>query len=117
MIIKSPFVATFDSNNARWEPTREYNELFLRSVMNHMNQLLQIRGHVFLNEVYDALELPRTSHGAVVGWLYQTVESVSDQTGDGYIDFDLKFLDDGGIEIDFNVDGVIYDALPGGSVL
>jgi hypothetical protein len=81
-----------------------------------MNQLLQIRGHVFLNEVYDALELPRTSHGAVVGWLHQTVEAVSDQTGDGYIDFDLKPSDEG-IEIDFNVDGVIYHMLPGGSVL
>lgn len=113
MIAKSLYSVVFDPTNAFWRSEPEHNELFLRNVMNHMNAMLQIRGHIFLNEIYDALAIPRTSHGAVVGWLYLHPDP---EMGDGFINFDLNPLDEG-LEIDFNVDGVIYHLLPGGPVL
>jgi hypothetical protein len=76
--------------------------------------MLQARGHVFLNEVYDALGIPRSQAGAVVGWVRGQ--------GDGYIDFGLfnsendrarDFVNgyERSILLDFNVNGVIYDLI------
>lgn len=99
-----------------WNATAEYNLLFLKSQQNFMNDLLRTRGHVMLNDVYDALGLDRTKAGAVVGWL-------KDSDGDNYVDFGIfdrdmapRHLDfftgrEDAILIDFNVDGVIYDKL------
>ena len=78
--------------------------------------MLHARGHVFLNEVYDALGIPRSKEGSVVGW-------VLNGEGDGYVDFgifsdpDNQSLRDfvngreGSILLDFNVDGVIWDRI------
>jgi len=73
---------------------------------------LHARGHVFLNEAYDALGLERSTAGAVVGW-------VLDEKGDNYIDFGLynqksaRFVNglERNIILDFNVDGVIFDKI------
>jgi hypothetical protein len=89
-------------------------------IQSNMNLLLRNRGHVFLNEVYDRLDLPRTSAGAVVGWIY-TKEN-EEKVGDNYIDFGIfeRSIDDANafmdgeeksIWLDFNVDGVIYDKI------
>lgn len=106
----------FEEFNTNWSPQPEYNMLFLRAKQSYLNQRLSVYGHVFLNEVYDELGLERSSAGAVVGWL-------KDGEGDGYIDFGiwdgqdmLKFHDfvtgrEGGILLDFNVDGTIYDKI------
>lgn len=77
-----------------------------------MNDLLQVRGHVFLNEAYDALGLERSKEGAVVGW-------VLDYNGDNFIDFGIytkenaRFVngDERAVLLDFNVDGVIFDKI------
>jgi hypothetical protein len=76
--------------------------------------MLQSRGHVFLNEIYDLIGVPRTQAGSVVGW-------VKDH-GDNYIDFGIfdgrtqearDFVNgyERNILLDFNVDGVIYDLI------
>lgn len=94
----------------------EYNLAFLTSKQNWLNDRLRARGHVFLNEAYDELGLERSKAGAVVGWLLDGGNS------DNYIDFGiftttgegvLNFITgiDGGIWLDFNVDGVIYDKI------
>jgi len=100
-----------------WKPQPEYNLAFLTSQQNWMNDRLRARGHVFLNEVYDALGLSRTKEGAVVGWVLDGGNS------DNYIDFGvfkkgdpqavMEFITgwEGGIWLDFNVDGVIYDLI------
>ena len=117
----SIYARYFDENNDNWSPTPEYNLMYLRSQQNHLNDLLVSRGHVFLNEAYDMLGIPRTKAGQVVGWLYQPGVPGEDD-GDNYID--LGFYRDGsetvrdfvnGLEkailLDFNVDGVIYDRI------
>jgi hypothetical protein len=93
-----------------------YNQVFLRAQQCYFNDLLHSRGHVFLNEVYDALGLERSRAGAVVGWV------VSKDRGDNFIDFgifdgdrqavrDFVNGNEGSILLDFNVDGVIYDLI------
>jgi hypothetical protein len=88
------------------------NRLFVTCQQNYLNHVLQVRGHVFLNEAYDALGLERSTAGAVVGW-------VMGDNGDNYIDFGIfeaqnaRFVNgsERSILLDFNVDGVIYDKI------
>jgi hypothetical protein len=108
----SMYARIFDETCPEWRKDVEYNRVFLHAQQNYMNHLLKTRGHVFLNEVYDALGFEHTSAGAVVGW-------VLGHDGDDYIDFGIfeaqnsRFIN--GIErsiiLDFNVDGVVYDKI------
>ena len=57
------------------EPTSPFSNMSLNEIDQHLipiearlNELLIARGHVFLNEVYDALNIPRTLYGAHHGW-------------------------------------------------
>jgi hypothetical protein len=111
------YAKLFDSRNQNWNKTPEYNLLFLRCQQNYLNDLLKSRGHVILNDAYDALGLDRTTAGAVVGWVMGN--------GDNYIDFgiwDDQMMDrlhdfvtgvEGAILLDFNVDGVVYELIGG----
>lgn len=110
----SQYARFFNNTNRNWEPTPEYNQIFLRMQQNYFNNLLLSRGHVFLNEVYDALGFERSQPGSVVGWLVGE--------GDSYIDFGLfdhknpmaqEFINglNDSILLDFNVDGVIYNKI------
>lgn len=110
----SPYAAFFTKDNVNWSPDRDIRVLFLNGVQNAMNDRLQYRGHVFLNEVYDALGLPRSTAGQIVGWR-------KNGEGDGFIDIGVFGTDGKGqqiaffdgsepmIHLDFNVDGVILD--------
>jgi len=109
----SVYARFFDESCDQWTKNPEYNLMFLRSQQNYYNDMLKSRGHVFLNEVYDALGIPRTQAGAVVGWMISN-------NGDNYIDFGVfdgdrprvrNFVNgyERSILLDFNVDGVIYD--------
>jgi hypothetical protein len=106
----SPYAKFFDSSSPQWRNTPEQNMFFLRAQQTNMNVQLRVRGHVFLNEVYDALGIPRTSAGAVVGWV--------DGQGDSVIDFGVfdeanadfvNGYETEAILLDFNVDGTIWD--------
>lgn len=113
----SIYARFFDEYSINWSKEPEYNALFLRCQQNYLNDLLNARGHVFLNEVYDTLDIAHSQAGAVVGWINDSEE------GDRYIDFGI-FVDDasekvrdfvngreGSILLDFNVDGVIFDKI------
>ena len=102
--------------NLNWEPNNEYNLMFLKAQQNHLNDMLRIKKRIFLNEVYEALGLPRTVAGQIVGWTYNTEKP----TGDNYIDFgiyasDLNYSDfiygNDPILLDFNVDGPILNTI------
>lgn len=112
---KSEYAVYFDENNQNWKPFSEYNLFFLRASQQYANQRLNARGHLFLNEVYDALGMDHTKAGAVVGW-------IKNSGGDNFVDFGIfdshamdRFYDfvvgNEGVWLDFNVDGVIYDKI------
>lgn len=117
--IPSIYARFFDPLSTSWSKEPEYNLVFLRCQQNYANDLLRARGHVFLNEVYDMLGVPRSKAGAVVGWVL-----VGD-VRDNYIDFGIfddneavrDFVNgrEGSILLDFNVDGVIYDKIDNSS--
>lgn len=112
----SMYARFFDESSKYWSKTPEYNLTYLKFQQDAANDLLKSRGHVFLNEVYDALDIPRTQAGQVVGWVYDP------SSDENYIDFGLfdfthdKVRDfvngyERAILLDFNVDGVIYDLI------
>lgn len=90
-----------------------------------LNETLKARGHVLLNDAYEALGLTRTYAGGVTGWLsrafYENVlESEYWASADNYINitYDIvkKFDKETGeykdsILLDFNVDGVVIDKI------
>lgn len=112
----SVYARYFDELSTQWQKIPEYNLLFIKAQQNYMNDLLRSRGHVFLNEVYDALGLERSQAGQAVGW-------VLSEEGDNFVDFGIfdirnhKGLNpsssrpDGVFFLDFNVDGVILDKI------
>jgi len=108
----SEYAIMFDEKCSNWVKTPSYNMTYLKCQQQHVNDLLNSRGHVFLNEIYDILGTERTDAGAIVGW-------VKGQ-GDSFIDFNIfdgSFVksNDGyenAILLDFNVDGVMYDKIP-----
>lgn len=109
----SPYARAFDERNANWQGEFDYNDLFLRTQQNYANDMLRIRGHVTLNDVYDRLGLDRCPEGQLVGW-------VRDGEGDGFIDFGLdapQWKEAGvwhlpsEILLDFNVDGFIFELI------
>lgn len=115
----SIYARFFDNGSISWSKEPEYNLLFLKCQQNYANDLLNSRGHVFLNEVYDMVGVPRSKAGAVVGWILtpngHTDNFVSFGIFDGKTDIARDFVNgrEGAILMDFNVDGVIYDKIDG----
>jgi Family of unknown function (DUF6353) len=113
----SIYARFFDSYSSSWNKEPEYNLVFLKCQQNYANDLLRSRGHVFLNEVYDMLGIPRSKAGAVVGWLLSpngnTDNFVNFGVFDGREQVARDFVNglEGAILLDFNVDGIIYDKL------
>lgn len=114
----SPYSIVFDDGNTGWDPDPERTKYFLIQQQNWANERLKANGHLFLNEVYDMLDVRRTKAGAQVGWVYDEKNPV----GDNYVDFGIfdtnrakarDFVN--GLEkviiLDFNVDGVILDMI------
>lgn len=111
----SQYAKVFDDASPNWVPDAELNLAFLRAQQNYCNDLLKARGHLFLNEVYDILGIPRTKAGTITGW-------VISKDGDNFVDFGLYSIHnqeasdfvngyEESIILDFNVDGVIYDLI------
>lgn len=112
------------SRYARWydkESSRNFSQFhdvnitWLRNAQNFCNDRLRTRGHLFLNEVFTEIGLSHTKAGAVVGWRWNK------DSGDDFVDFGIWLNNDqddpffngreGGILLDFNVDGIIYDKI------
>lgn len=113
----SEYAKFFDCGNTGWTKDPEANLMFLRHQEQYANDILKTRGHLFLNEVYDMLGIPRTSAGQIVGWIYDEKNPV----GDNFVDFGIyrgsesarRFVngEERTILLDFNVDGPIYNLL------
>lgn len=66
----SEFARCYTDGCVGWTKDAEANLTFLRLQQRYANQRLQAVGHLFLNEVYDMLGIPRSVAGTQVGWMY-----------------------------------------------
>lgn len=109
--LKSDYACYFDSRSRNYETNSDYNMMFLKAQQAYANDKLQARGHLFLNEVFDDLDLPRTQAGQIVGW--------TTNGPDGYVNFRIieveRETEDGRHEpvilLDFNVEGNVWDKI------
>jgi len=114
----SDYARWFDSSNPNWEETPDYNLMFLKAQQKYANDKLVAEGRLFLNDVYDALGIPRTKAGQIVGWVYDP----SNPDIDSLVDFGIfdcykenarNFVN--GVEpailLDFNCDGNVWDSM------
>lgn len=110
------FAVFFDEASTEFQKDSVYNFHFLEIQQNYCNQLLHSRGYLFLNEVREALGLPKTKAGQVVGWIYDE----NDNRYANFVDFGIyefdneakKLFRDGkerSILLEFNCDGYILD--------
>lgn len=107
---------TTERGNIMYKNNGILNIAFLKMAQEQANTLLQIRGFMFLNDVYDILKIPHTKAGQIVGWIWD------DENKDTFIDFGVfnecnpdredfeKGLTDG-IMLRFNPQGDIYSLM------
>ena len=114
----SDYARFFEDGCNGWSKNPEFNLMFLKNQQSYANDLLKTRGHLFLNEVYDLLGIPRTQAGNVVGWIYDEEHP----NGDNFVDFGIydtnkaknrDFVNgyERTILLDFNVDGDILSSM------
>lgn len=100
-----------------WVKNPEYSLMYLKQQERYATDKLRSQKYLFLNDVYDALGIPRTIAGQAVGWIYDP----DDPTKDNYVDFgifDISKPHNGdfvngyerSIILDFNVDGPILES-------
>ena len=111
----SIYARCFDESNWHWDKDPQQNLIFLNHAQSYLNNILQARGHLFLNEVYRELGFEETKAGAIVGWLVA-------KGNDNYVDFGIynvrndranDFVNgyERSVWLDFNVDGIIFDKI------
>lgn len=112
----SPYARFFDEENTReWMRADDYNRTFLICQQNQANEKLRMDGYLFLNTVYRMLGLSETPTGALCGWILPE-HSGEAEDGDPYVQFkiydgrDLE-TSEGGLLVDFNCQGSIYDRI------
>lgn len=118
-IFPDPYCRFFDEYNENWEKNPEFNMMFLRARQSWANDLLKSKRHLFLNEVYEMLGLPKSKAGQFVGWIYDPKNP--DHKGDNYVDFgifeakrqNMNFVNgyEPSILLTFNVDGDIVNKM------
>lgn len=105
----------FDNTCEGFENDTQYNLCMLRANQQYANNILQAKGYIFLNDVYDMLGIPRTKAGQMVGWVYRE----NNEVGDNFVDFGIletnRETENGSYEpvilLDFNPDGNILDLI------
>lgn len=93
----------FDPFGIEVSKRRELILYWLKAVQAYYNDVLAVRGYVFLSEILKYLGISVTPYSRVVGWM-------KDGDGDGFIDFGITRT---GyplcFELNFNCDGYILD--------
>lgn len=115
----SDYARFWDSSCREWSKNPEYNLTFLKARQEEATKMLRRDGYLFLNTVYDMLDIPKSKAGQIVGWVYKK----DNPNGDNFVDFGIydvrrsanrDFVNgyEPVILLDFNVDGDILDQLP-----
>lgn len=122
--LDSTYAKYFNRSSSLWvegEPMR--NAFIILQQQRFLNDKLKNQGHLFLNEVYDAFDIPRTPAGQVVGWIYDKKNEGSGDS-DNFVeviifpnnpalreDFINGRVNPESVLLDFNVDGVVYNKI------
>jgi hypothetical protein len=117
------YARIFDPENENWREGPHENQYFIKMVLGHARDALEIHGYLFLSDVYDMLGFKRTKASTQVGWIRDKgINPVTGKMNDGYVDFGLwaqgmhkgKEWINGNQDaflLDFNVDGPIDHVL------
>ena len=109
----------FDVDNPAYNPRIDLNPVWLRHIEQFMNDKLHAQGHLFLNEVYDALSFDRVPEGQQLGWLSKNPDGTLNHVSFGpLLDTMYTTTDELNksrfemqIPLTFNVQGVIFDKI------
>ena len=118
----------FDEYSDRWQRYWTPDQVlhYLKTKEDELNDRLMIKGHVLLNDVYDALGMERTAAGCVVGWLKSCHERVDIQNRNvvqivsNIPESEIREIlsaqrnEDIRVRICPNPDGLIYNLIDGG---
>lgn len=117
----SPYAFVFsEETSTQYKRNYDMNLFMLKSAQHYANDILRIRGHVFLNEVLDSLGIARTPAGAVVGWVsgHNDHNENNDQVVvfgiEAPVNEEMQNQSDSMFQpfyLNFNVDGIIYDQI------
>lgn len=111
------YTRIFDESSCYWSKTPDYNQMFLIGRERYANDKLNAQGYLFLNDVLEMLDLPKTKEGQMVGWVKNPKIGRDD-----YVDFGIfnankksnrEFINgyEPSIWLDFNVQGNILDLM------
>lgn len=98
----SQYGRRFDKTCSQWKNDKIQNRMTIRYYERYFDDLLSIRGYVFLRDIYEAFGIPITEESILVGWYYDENNPI----GDNFIEFNVIEGSDY-FDIDFNVDGNI----------
>lgn len=113
------FTRCFDETCTGWCRNAEYNYAFLVQQQNHVNERLQSRGYMSMNDVYESLGFQKTGMGQCIGWVYDK----NNPDVSNFIDFGIYDIHDpekrafvNGYEqsiwLTFNPDGDLRTLIP-----
>lgn len=112
----SNYARIFDDGLPGWSKDSEYNLMYLKNQEQYANDKLKAEGHLFLNDVYEMLGLPKSKAGQTVGWIYDEDNPI----GDNFVSFGIFKIPNNHDAIngyacdfilDFNVDGEILNKI------
>ena len=108
-----------DSSIRWWQDHSDYNMMFLKSEQQFATDKLRASKHLYLNDILERLELPKTPQGQIAGWVWDPKDD--DVMGDGFVDFGINMTYKenpdfpNGLEpiitLDFNCDGNIFNLM------
>ena len=108
----SDYERTFDKKSRMYEGVLEYDLMTLRAQESLANDILTAHGVLFLNDVLELLDLPKTKAGQIVGWTYD--KNGNNPNGDNFVDFRTTVVNEGTnpvILLDFNCDGDVLSMI------
>lgn len=78
----------FDDRCPSWDKEPKFNELFLKSQHQYLNDVMQNQGFVFLRDVYMNLGLATTKESCILGWVKGVVPEKN------FVDFKYSQIED-----------------------